>query len=251
MPLNEEFLNGVFEGASKEQVEKVLKEFEADTTGLKVNSDRILSESRGYKEKLDKLTADYGAKETGLQKQVEELEAKIKASGTDELKGLYEAEKKKLQEMHTAQFSEAEKKLAALEAEKNTVYADYLNVLMDTEFNKAADKIGNINPATRAVLRDVFFKRNQFDFTELEGKKRFLNKDYKDVNDTLQSFIGTEEGKFFVLSTSTGGGATGSAKTTTSVNNPYKKETWNFTQQVLLEKENPEKANALKSQAGV
>jgi len=174
MALDRDFLTGVFEGITDDQAEKVLKEYEASTTGLKVNSDKILAESRGYKEKLEKLNTEYGVKESEFQKQLEEMEAKIKASGADELKKIYEAEKLKFQEAHTAKYSETEKKLIAIEAEKNAIYSDYLKVLMDIEFEKAAEKFPDINPAGKAALRDVFTKRFQFEYTDYEGKKKIL-----------------------------------------------------------------------------
>ena len=64
MAFDKAFITSTFTGATEEQVEKALKEVEADTTGLRVNRDQILGESKGYKEKLEKLTTEYGAKES-------------------------------------------------------------------------------------------------------------------------------------------------------------------------------------------
>jgi hypothetical protein len=78
-----------------------------------------------------------------------------------------------------------------------------------------------------------------------------MSEDYKSIADTLTAFAGTEEGKFFLQSNSTGGGATGSSPKTTNTNNPYKKESFNLTEQIKLENNDPAKAAALKAQAGV
>jgi len=250
--LDKDFIAGVFEGATEEQIGKVLKEFETDVTGLKVNRDQILSESKSHKEKLDKLNSDYSAKEAEYKKQLEELDKQIKSSGKDDLKNYYEAEIKKAQGVYQAQLEEARKTASTYEAEKNQLYDEYVKVLRNVEFEKAAEKISNLNPTMKACLRDVFFARNQFDFTEVDKVKKFLNKEgYKDVNDSLMSFIGTDEGKSFLLANVNGGGASGSGSKITSTNNPYKKETFNLTEQMRLEKEKPELAAQLKAQAGV
>ena len=250
MALTKEFLTGVFEGISEDKIEKVLKEYDADVTGLKVNSEKTISENRSFKEKLEKLIGERDTEKSTFQKQIEELEKKLKASGSDDIKNYYEAEKKKVQDMYTVQLSESDKKLASLEAEKNQLYTDYINVLKETEFEKAAEKHGNIDPVKKAILRDVFFARNQFDFTEVDGKKKFIGKDFKSVNDTLQAFLTTDEGKTFILNNNSGGGATGSGASKFSGKNPFAKDTFNVTEQMRLIKENPEKAAALKAAAG-
>ena len=251
--LNKEFITGIFEGATEDQIANVLKEYDSDVTGLKVNRDQILSESKGHKEKLEKLTADYGVKEADFQKQIDAMKKQLEASGSEELKAYYEAEIKNAQGMYAAQLEDNTKKLAALEAEKGGLYNEYVNVLKNVEFEKAAEKISNLDPAKKAILRDLFFSRNQFDFVTTDGEKKFLSKDgsYKNVNDILLSFVGTDEGKFFLLNNNTGGGATGSGSVKTFTNNPWKKETLNITEQMLITKEKPELAAQLKAQAGV
>jgi len=249
--LNKEFITGIFEGATDEQVEKVLKEFETDVTGLKINRDQILSESKGHKEKADKLSTEWAAKEAEYKKQLEELDKQVKSTSSEDLKKYYEAEIKKAQEMYKAQLEDVGRKAQTFEAEKNQLYGEYIKVLRNVEFEKAAEKISNLDQSKKGILRDLFFTRNNFDFKDVDGVKKFLNVEgFRDVNDSLQSFIGTDEGKFFLLANGTGGGATGSASVKSGINNPYKKETFNLTEQMRLEKEKPELAAQLKSQAG-
>jgi len=249
--LDKDFIAGVFEGATDEQVEKVLKEADNDVTGLKLNQAELKKEKEKLKEKLDELTTGWGAKEAEYKKQLEELDKQVKSTSSDDLKKYYEAEIKKAQDMYKAQLEDAGKKVQTFETEKNQLYGDYLKVLRNVEFEKAAEKIGNLDQTKKGILRDLFFTRNNFDFKEVDGVKKFLNVEgYRDVNDSLQSFIGTDEGKFFLLANGTGGGATGSASVKSGINNPYKKETFNLTEQMRLEKEKPELAQQLKSQAG-
>ena len=253
MAMNEEFLTGIFEGIENpaDRIQKVLKEYETDITGLKVKNNEILGKNKEYKENLDKLSAEFGTKEAEYKKQLEELDKQIKSSGKDELKSYYDAELKKVQGVYQSQLEEVNKKASTVEAENARIFGEYLDILRSVEFEKAAEKINNLDQTKKAILRDVFFKRNDFEFKEVDGIKKFLNKgNFRDVNDSLQSFIGTDEGKFFLLANGTGGGATGSASTKSGINNPWKKETFNLTEQMLITKEKPELAAMLKAQAG-
>jgi len=249
MPVTKEFITGVFEGATDDQVEKVLKEFEADTTGLKLNKDQILSESKGYKEKLDKLSAEHGAKESDYKKRIEELEANIKASGAEESKAYYEAEKKKLQEMYSFQSAEGDKKIAALETEKSNLYSKYLEVLKNTELDKALDKINNLDRSKANMLRDVFWQRNKFENQAVDGVEKIINQEYRSIGDVLNTFISTDEGKFFLQANSTGGGATGSNGSKPQIGNPFTKGKENLDEQGRLFKEDKGLYEQLKAQA--
>jgi hypothetical protein len=210
MPLDKAFLTGAIEGITDEQAEKILKEHDSDITGLKVNRDQVLSESKGYKEKLEKLTADVGTKEAEYKKQIEELEGRIKASSTEETKAFYEAEKKKLQEIHSAQIAETDKKYAALEAERTALYSEYLEVLKNTELDKAMDSVQNLNPRRKNSLRYEFWARNKFEHQEVEGVKKLMNSEFRSVSDVLNAFLATDEGKEYLINNNSGGGAAGS-----------------------------------------
>jgi len=252
MALNKEFLTSVFEGIEKpdDRIEKVLKEYEADVTGLKVNRDQVLTENKGYKEKLEKLTADYGTEKTGFQKRIEELETKIKSSGSEETKAFYEAEKKQIQDMYAAKLTDAEKAIGQHKAAHDELYSEYLKVLKNTELDRAMDAFTNLDPGLKNVLRDVFWARYQFDFQNVEGERKLLNKEFRNISDTLTAFVGTDEGKRFILSSSTGGGAPGSASVKPPVKNPFVKGQENLTEQGRLFKENPTLFARLKAEAG-
>jgi hypothetical protein len=256
MAFDKEFLTGVFEGVedADTRIDKILQEHDSDVTGLKLKNNEVLSKNREFKENLDKFSTERETEKTGFQKKIEELEAQINASGNDELKKYYEAEAKKLQEMYGGKLTEAEKEIALQKTERETLYAEYLNVLKNTELDRAMDALSNLIPERKNILRDVFWTRNHFELSELDGVKMLRNpKDnYKSIADTLNTFISTDEGKHFLLSNSTGGGASGADKPgRPQIANPYLKETFNLTQQMQMEKENPAKAAALKSAAGI
>jgi hypothetical protein len=254
MALDKEFLTGVFEGVegAEERIGKVLKEFESETTGLRVNKDAILKESKDYKDKLEKLAAERESEKSGLQKRIEELENQVKASGGEELKAYYEAEKKKLEEMYAAKLTEQEKAIGLHKSERENLYSEYLKVLKNTELDRAMDSHSNLIPEMKNILRDVFWARNQFELTELDGVKKLLNpKDnYRSIEDTLKAFIATEEGKSFLLNNSTGGGATGgNIPNRPAIGNPFIKGKENLDEQGRLYKENPSLYASLKAQA--
>jgi hypothetical protein len=251
MALNKEFLVGVNETMTDEQVEKILKELETETTGLKVKNNEILGKNKEYKENLDKLTAEFGTKEADYQKRIEELDKQIKASGSDELKAYYEAEKKQIQDLSATKIAESDKKITAGQAAYDQLYGEYLKVLKNTELDQAMDKVNDLDPAMRSILRDVFWARHKFDFKEIEpGKeKSLMSDDFKSIADSLTAFIGTDEGKRFRVNGNTGGGATGSANVKPQIGNPFIKGKENFTEQGRLLKTNPALYNTLKAQA--
>jgi hypothetical protein len=249
MALDKAFLAGVLEGITDEQVEKVLKEYESDVTGLKVNRDQVLTESKGYKEKLDKLSTDYGTEKSAFQKQIEDLETKLKASGSDELKVFHEAELKKTHDMYAAKIAEYEAKTGQHEKAFGELQSEYLEVLKNTELDKAMDKIQNLDRSKANILRDTFWGRNKFEHQTIEGVKKLMNQEYRSIGDVLNAFIATDEGKFFLLSNSTGGGATGSTSLKPQTGNPFIKGKENLTEQGRLLRENPTLYNTLKVQA--
>ena len=255
MPITNEFLTGVIEAITPEQSAAILKEAEESEKGLKINRDDVLKERNGFETENKKLKTDYAAKEADLLKQIEGLNAQIKAAGGEELKAIHEAEKRNMLDLHNSKMTELEKLLEQARSANDTLNSEYMKVLKNTELDRAMDALSNLIPERKKILRDVFWSRNNFDYKEYNGKMTMLNSSdefkYKTIADTLTAFINTEEGKSFLLNNNTGGGAPGSGSTKQSTNNPYKKETWNFTEQMVLEKNKPELAAQLKTQAGV
>ena len=251
MPFDKEFLTGIFEGIedADARIEKVWKEYEADTTGLRINKDKILAESKDYKEKLEKLAQERETEKTSAQKRIEELETQVKNSGTEETKAFFEAEKKQIQDMYTAKLAETEKAIGQHKTAHDELFGKYMKVLKNTELDRAMDGIPNLDRSKGNLLRDTFWARNQFDFQPVDGEEKLLNKEFRGIEDTLKAFVATEEGKFFIIPNSTGGGAPGSGTSKPTIDNPWKDETFNLTEQSRLTKENPTLAAQLKAQA--
>ena len=248
--LDKEFITGTFEGATDEQVEKILKEVAADTTGLKVNSEKMKAEIKAAKDELEKLKSEGTASAAAHEEQVKKLEEQLKATDADGLKAFHEAELKKVNEAHTVKLADAEKARAEIESKSKILTDRYNNLWRATELEKAMNKVTNIDPEKRAMLQDLFWTRHQFNPTTLDNEEKLLNKDYKSIQDVLLAYTATDEGKFFLVNKSTGGGAKGGAASKGASGNPWAKDTLNLTEQARIFKENPILAATLKAQAG-
>jgi len=252
MPMNKEFLAGFFEGVENadERIEKILKEHEADTTGIKVNRDSVLKENKDFKERIEKSTQERETEKSAFQKRIEELEAKVKAAGSDEAKAWYESEIKKFQDMHTAKLADHEKAAVKSKAEFEELYAKYLGTLESAELDKAMDGVQGFDRSKAGIFRSLFKDRFKFSFKEVDGAQKLLGDDYRSIADTVNAFVGTDEGKFFVNVTSSGGGAPGSTSAKPTVANPFMKgKNWNLTEQGRIFKEDPARAGRLKKEA--
>ena len=255
MALDKETLTGILEGVegADVRIDKILKEYDSDVTGLKVKNNELLSKNKDFSGSIEKLNTDFGTKEADFKKQIEGLNAQIKASGGEELKAVYEGEVKKLQELHNAKLVDLEKLAAQQKTAYDVLFSEYLQTLENTEYDQAISKIENLKQGAAPSIRSILRDRNKFELVDLEGVKELRNpkNNHKTIADTVTAFFATDEGKSFLLNNNSGGGASGSTTTHTSTKNPWKKETLNITEQILLTKENPTLAAQLKAQAGV
>jgi len=140
MAFDKEFLTGVLGGiegmddsVKQELVEKVYKEYDTELTGIKINKEDILKEKKVLEEKYREL-------ETGAakhQETIQELEEKIKSSGTEETKKFFEGENKKLEEQFKAKLAELESKNTEFVAKNTELYSKYVGGMIDVELDDA------------------------------------------------------------------------------------------------------------------
>ena len=251
MAMDKDFLAGFFEGRedADDVIGKILKERDADTTGLRINRDDVLKESKDFKARLDELAKERDAEKADFQKRIEELETKIKASGNDETKTFYEAEIKNLHAQHAAKLAEHEKAAGKSKAEREQLYAKYVDVLESTELDKAMDGVQGFDRAKAGIFRSTFKDRFKFKFREVDGTEKLLSDDFRSIADTVNAFVGTNEGKFFVVASNSGGGATGSTSAKPATGNPWMKGQENLDEQGRIFRDNPARAAELKAQA--
>jgi predicted RNase H-like nuclease (RuvC/YqgF family) len=247
MALDKDFLVGVFDGVenAEERIEKVLKEYDTDVTGIKVNREQILSEKKAIEEKYREIENT----NTSLQERLKELKEKMKKSGSEEAKQFYEAEKKKLEEQYATQLAERDAKLSRLDAENKELSQKYVENSLRSEFIRSIEGLP-VNPKTLDAFQDLFLMRNKFKLTPYEGKEKFLTEDFRDMKNVINAFITTDTGKMFLLQNNSGGGSEGSKNVQVPMQNPWAKETLNLTKQAQILKENPDLAARFKSAVG-
>ena len=241
----EKILAGQEENDKK--VEAILSLYNDDVNGLKLNREDIKKERDSFKAKVDELTAsnaksaeDFAA----LQKQLE-------ANSPEEIKKAYEQKQADLEKSYQGAITERDGKLKEME-EKLTVAQNnerYLKCVQ--EFNKAATNF-DIEPSGRDFVLSsiVGAKGENFAERDLGSGVQLINKDGKTIEGSLRAFFETPVGKKFLKNGSSGGGASGIAGNQQTTVNPFKKETFNLSEQARLFKENPEQYKLMKAAAG-
>lgn len=200
MPINAEFLKTALSGDGEldAKIAKIMSEYEVDVNGLKSNRDTILQEKNSLEAKFKALETE----KSGFDAKVKELEDKIKKAGSEDTKAFYEAELKKANDAHTAE-------LKKLQDERDTAAAEAAQYIANDEFARATKDL-NIRPELKDDLRDVLYARNKFDRKVIDGEKKYLNAESRNVKDVLTAYLHTDAGKAYILNGASGSGASGS-----------------------------------------
>jgi len=204
MPINAEFLKKALSGDGDvdAKITAILTEYEVDVNGLKTNKQTILQEKEVLEAKFKALETE----KSGFDAKIKEYEDKIKKSGSDDTKAFYEAELKKLTADH-------ETKLKKLQDERDTAAAEAAQYIANDEFSKATKEV-NIRPELRDDLRDVILLRNKFDRKVIDGEKKYLNAESRNMKDVVSAYLQTDAGKAYILNGASGSGASGSGSHT-------------------------------------
>lgn len=243
MTFDAEFLKATLSGDGEltDKIDKILSAHTADITGLKVTNQELKDE----KTALEKKVADAKTKTGDLEKQVTDLSTQLKAANPEELKKILGAQHEQEIATLTGDRDTAVSRCQAAESKVN-------DLMRIAEFEKALDGNTSIRPEVRNILRDTFYLRNPAEIKKAGDEELFLTKDNRTVKDALNAFLQTDEGKFFLLNNNSGGGAPGGKNAGgSSTANPWKKETFNLSEQSKLTRDNPELAARLRSEAGV
>jgi hypothetical protein len=152
---------------------------------------------------------------------------------------------------------ELEKKVATLTSERDALNGRLSTIQIDQGILSAATKRGlraTALPDITARGRAIFKLVNGVPLAlEADGQSIRAGKDGASpltVDEWIDSQV-SEAPHLFETSTGTGvqGGAVANASGNRTVKNPFRKETWNLTEQMRLQKSNPQLAAALKSAA--
>ena len=182
-----------------------------------------------------------------LAEEKQRLELQAKGHKPEELEKIIENRVKSLK-------SEWEKQITGLTTERDALNARLTTIQIDQGVTTVATKRGlrptaipDITSRARSVFRLVNGVPTAF---EADGKTVRYGKDGITPM-TLEEWIDTQvsEAPHLFESNSGGGAASNSARTQPSVKNPFKRETWNLTEQMKLQKTDPQLAARLKAAA--
>ncbi len=155
-------------------------------------------------------------------------------------KGDYEKALKLANENHAKTVKELTEKLdVSTSGEKTLRVRTAVDLAMD-EIKVAT----HFKPAVRALME------GDISIVEQDGKPVAVVGD-KSVSDHFKAWAETDDGKHYVGDGGQGGGGAGGGNRGGGGDNPWAKDTRNLSQQGIMERDNPAKAEQLKREAGV
>lgn len=241
------------------------KKFKLDISGVETHpgTQALKNALDRQKEKVTTLTGEKAALETRLIDVPEDFDADLynravtegvgggKIKNEDEIRReAGEAAKQRAE----AAFAKDKTKL---EGERDAYRTQLVSRIQNDELRDALDEAGVEDPALRKGAMALL--RGSLTVHEDEGEIVVLANDVNlgdiPVADHVKAWADTDEGKVYVgVRDTAGGGANGSpsgGKPTSTVNNPWAKETFNVTEQARLRREDIDKARRLAREAGV
>lgn len=199
--LNEEFLTGLLgneEVSAEDKIKQIIAEHEADTRGLVQKRDELLGKEVKLKEQIanfEKAGKDYETK-------ISEMTEQIKQANPEAHKQFYETQLADAKAKFDAKIQE-------VTAERDSYKQSHFKSLRDKAIENGIKGLTFV-----PGLKDGFVARvlsmNDFQPEQIEGDWKFLNKDHHTIEEALNSFALTQEGKAYIANPSTGGGARGS-----------------------------------------
>lgn len=246
-----EVLNG--EGELDAKVDSILgminEDFENQLTAIKLNREQIKEEKKAemakkhaLEEKLDSIKAEN-----------EKLNRQLKEAAPDEVQKIYDQKLQDAQNVFESKRLELQTLTEAQKSRIEELERIQLSYECEQEFNKAI--VGkNIAPDSLADFKEFVLGHDCVKFSRKpygEGQTILATKDGLTIKQVTDNACNTTFGKNCMLANSFGGGAEGGVKTGSVTNNPFKKETFNLTEQGRLLREDPALAKALKAQAGL
>lgn len=188
--------------------EAVVNYHSEEVKGLKINTAKAIDEA-------DKAKANYKAAQetlTANASKIEELNKQLQANQPEQQKQFFENQISQMKGVYEKQLLDANNSIKQLEADKAILEKGVLERDVLAEFNKAASTKewlgGGREAAQKIALAGIEFTRLDM----RDGTVALVDKNTsKDVGTILNDFLGTEFGKSFLRSGTSGGGADGSA----------------------------------------
>lgn len=199
--LNEEFLKellGKEDVSTEEKIKLIIGEHDADTRGLLQKRDELLGSERKLKEKI----ALFGTEKEEWTKKQAELEEALSKASSDENKKYYETQLADLDNKYKKQLEE-------LSDQRDYYLGMHLNALRDKAIDEGTKSL-NFVPGLKQGFIARVLAMNDFEPTDINGELKFLNKDHHTIEEAINAFSLTDEGKSYIANPSSGGGARGS-----------------------------------------
>jgi hypothetical protein len=200
--LNEEFLTGLLsneEVSAEDKIKQIIAEHEADTRGLVQKKDELLGKEVKLKEQIAAFEKANGEYET----KISEMAEQIKKANPEAHKQFYETQLADAKAKYDAEIQK-------VAAERDSYKQSHFKSLRDKAIENGIKDLTFV-----PGLKDGFVARvlsmNDFQPEQIEGDWKFLNKDHHTIEEALNSFALTQEGKAYIANPSTGGGARGSS----------------------------------------
>lgn len=207
--LNEEFLTGLLgndEVSAEDKIKQIISEHDADTRGLLQKRDELLGSEKKLKEQISAYEKGKGEYET----KIADYEAMLeKANKGDQ----------KAKEYYETKLADEQKKFETKLAEATSRADKYEKLHLESLRDKSIEE-GVKNLQFVDGLRDGFIARvlslNNFHSETIDGEIKFLNKDNHTIEEAINAFALTAEGKAYLRNPSSGGGAKGSTSSSGS-----------------------------------
>ena len=228
--LNEEFLTGLLgneDVSAEDKIKQIIAEHEADTRGLLQKRDELLGSEKKLKEQIsayEKGKGEYDSKIKGLEEMLEKAN-----NGDQKAKEYYETKLADMQKNYDGQIS-------SLTAERDQYKTLHLSSLRDKAIEEGTKDLNFIPGLKQGFIARVL-SLNDFEPENIDGQLRFLNKEHHTIEEAINAFALTQEGKAYIANPSTGGGARGSSTGATTNGKTMTRESYD-----KLQASNPQEA---------
>ncbi|NUB24717.1 hypothetical protein [Azospirillum brasilense] len=222
---------------TKEQVDEMIaKAVKEATESLAAKNAELLDEKKKV-----------AAEKRDLAEKVSEFETAAEAAERKRLesKGEWDKLRAKLEDGHK---KEIEGLKAALDTEKSATR----KLVAEDGLRKSIIDSGVAPHFADAVFSMLKDSVSVFEDGDVRKAVAKTDSGEIDVAEFVKGFVGSDKGKHFVAAPlNGGGGAATKGSTALSGKNPFKKDSFNLTEQTKLLRENPEMASRLKAEAGL
>lgn len=251
----EKMVSGETESPTDEQkalAKRIFEAVEEDVKGLKATNVQLKAEKTKMKEAHEADINKFAEAEKKLQEELKAAQEQVKTNSPEEARKYYEQQLSVFETGMKAQLAERDKQIATLNATVQDYEHKDLLRSQEVEFERLVRKT-NADPAAYDTIKTmVLGGGNRFNVVTTAEGNVFLAADGsgKSIGNTIDEFLGSPVGKRLCNVNSSGAGAEGGIKTDAGMANPFKKETWNETEQMKLYRANPSLAKQLQAAAG-